>query len=230
MKKFRLVAMVSAAALAIGAPAMASELVTNGDFSSGFAGFTTNYSEIPPGSENDATGDLFMSTNPGGICGCWASINDHTTGTGNMLVIDGAANANSIIWSETVAVLANAAYQLSFSAVNLNFQSPQPSVVASVNGTSIIDTDLLPVNFNAPVWLNFSQTFNSGAATSLTISFVDPANTHFFNDLALDDISLTGPAPEGGVPEPAAWALMIAGFGLTGATLRRRRAAVPARA
>lgn len=28
----------------------------------------------------------------------------------------------------------------------------------------------------------------------------------------------------GGVPEPAAWALMISGFGLAGATLRRRRA------
>jgi hypothetical protein len=30
----------------------------------------------------------------------------------------------------------------------------------------------------------------------------------------------------GVVPEPAAWAMMIAGFGLAGATLRRRRAAV----
>lgn len=29
--------------------------------------------------------------------------------------------------------------------------------------------------------------------------------------------------PTGGVPEPSAWALMIAGFGLAGATLRRRR-------
>jgi len=27
-----------------------------------------------------------------------------------------------------------------------------------------------------------------------------------------------------GVPEPASWALMIAGFGLAGATLRRRLA------
>ena len=31
-------------------------------------------------------------------------------------------------------------------------------------------------------------------------------------------------APTGGVPEPAAWALMIAGFGLAGAAMRRRRA------
>ncbi len=31
--------------------------------------------------------------------------------------------------------------------------------------------------------------------------------------------------PPAGVPEPTTWALMIAGFGLTGATLRRRQAA-----
>jgi PEP-CTERM motif len=31
---------------------------------------------------------------------------------------------------------------------------------------------------------------------------------------------------DGGVPEPASWAMMIAGFGLVGATMRRRRTAV----
>jgi hypothetical protein len=34
----------------------------------------------------------------------------------------------------------------------------------------------------------------------------------------------------GAVPEPAAWALMITGFGLTGAALRRRRSLTPVRA
>jgi len=33
----------------------------------------------------------------------------------------------------------------------------------------------------------------------------------------------TRPAPTGGVPEPATWAMMILGFGFAGATLRRRR-------
>lgn len=34
-----------------------------------------------------------------------------------------------------------------------------------------------------------------------------------------------GPGGENGVPEPAAWVMLITGFGLTGALLRRRRAA-----
>ncbi|WP_426165719.1 PEPxxWA-CTERM sorting domain-containing protein [Sandarakinorhabdus sp. DWP1-3-1] len=36
-------------------------------------------------------------------------------------------------------------------------------------------------------------------------------------------------SPVTGVPEPASWALMIAGFGLVGAALRRRNASAPAR-
>jgi hypothetical protein len=35
---------------------------------------------------------------------------------------------------------------------------------------------------------------------------------------------VTGVTPAGAVPEPASWALMIAGFGLAGGALRRRRA------
>jgi len=34
--------------------------------------------------------------------------------------------------------------------------------------------------------------------------------------------------PDGGIPEPSAWSLMIAGFGLAGATLRLRRRALAA--
>ena len=33
-------------------------------------------------------------------------------------------------------------------------------------------------------------------------------------------------APTGAVPEPASWAMLIAGFGLTGAAMRRRRVAI----
>jgi len=46
--------------------------------------------------------------------------------------------------------------------------------------------------------------------------------------IAFDDITLGSATAGGGVPEPATWALMIGGFGLAGATLRRRRSAVAA--
>jgi hypothetical protein len=41
-------------------------------------------------------------------------------------------------------------------------------------------------------------------------------------------LEVNGVAPGGAVPEPAAWALMITGFGLAGALVRRRRAAIAA--
>jgi len=44
-------------------------------------------------------------------------------------------------------------------------------------------------------------------------------------NVQIDNIRLA-PPPPGAVPEPAAWALMILGFGGVGATLRRRRALV----
>ncbi len=40
----------------------------------------------------------------------------------------------------------------------------------------------------------------------------------------LDNVVVNAVPAIGGVPEPASWALLIAGFGLTGAALRRRRA------
>jgi hypothetical protein len=55
---------------------------------------------------------------------------------------------------------------------------------------------------------------NSGALTG-AIQALGPV-TRF-------DVS---PAPVASVPEPAAWALMIGGFGMAGAVLRRRRAAL----
>ena len=42
--------------------------------------------------------------------------------------------------------------------------------------------------------------------------------------VAIEEFSVTPP----GVPEPASWAMLIAGFGLTGAAMRRRRLAVAA--
>jgi hypothetical protein len=53
---------------------------------------------------------------------------------------------------------------------------------------------------------------------------IDPTFAALNPGVSLAINSGSGPAP--GVPEPASWALMIAGFGLAGAALRRRRTAL----
>lgn len=51
-------------------------------------------------------------------------------------------------------------------------------------------------------------------------------DTVFFGTTQQGRLTVTGAAdPIEGVPEPASWATMIAGFGLVGATMRRRRSA-----
>lgn len=55
-------------------------------------------------------------------------------------------------------------------------------------------------------------------ATTTDVVFTVKHNTGFY---LLDRVTVLG-----GVPEPASWAMLIAGFGMTGASLRRRRMAV----
>jgi hypothetical protein len=62
-----------------------------------------------------------------------------------------------------------------------------------------------------------SDAFNLGAGITVNGADGDWLVNNRFNDPLA--------APTSGVPEPASWALMIAGFGLAGALLRRRRIA-----
>lgn len=48
------------------------------------------------------------------------------------------------------------------------------------------------------------------------------------NFVAYDNITFGSETPGGGIPEPASWAMLIAGFGLVGAAQRRRSGAVAA--
>lgn len=62
---------------------------------------------------------------------------------------------------------------------------------------------------------------STGPLTSVTVSAVQPATTFLWP--TVNNLTLAGAAtPTPGVPEPATWAMMIVGFGLVGAAMRRR--------
>jgi hypothetical protein len=91
----------------------------------------------------------------------------------------------------------------------------QPSTVnLSINGgpiQSFTNSDNTDFAIN---WKQFSVNFVANGATTIAFTNADGND----NMLGLDDVSVSL------VPEPASWALLIAGFGLTGAAMRRRRA------
>jgi hypothetical protein len=60
------------------------------------------------------------------------------------------------------------------------------------------------------------------------VQFLRGINNAGYDHFGLDGISFNVAPPQppvGGVPEPASWAMLIAGFGLTGAAMRHRRGA-----
>jgi PEP-CTERM motif len=73
---------------------------------------------------------------------------------------------------------------------------------------------------------DFSINLRAGTSYTLTFQGLESVTdqTSFIDAVSLDL------APLSAVPEPASWALMIAGFGLVGASMRRRAGAVLARA
>ena len=60
----------------------------------------------------------------------------------------------------------------------------------------------------------------------LSVLASDCEPTGHWGYVYLDGFGAVTPPPIGGVPEPATWAMLLTGFGLVGATMRRRSAAV----
>ena len=216
------------AALALGlvatvpSTAFATELITNGNFDAGATGFDTTYDQT------DAGGYIFVTTDPALLCSsCFPSMGDHTTGSGNMLFIDGAGVGDGLTpashpyYSVTLAVAPNSDYTFSYWAANLG-PSNQPIPVLA----TYLDGVLLgaPTTPDYGQWTLFSFLFNSGSSSTITLALSDLTATHSFNDFSFDDVSLQGPAPgETGVPEPSTWLMMLVGFGVLGVAARRRR-------
>ncbi len=115
---------------------------------------------------------------------------------------------------QTLMTTVGSLYSYSFTLANLG--GTPSSFNASIGGTSVLSL----TNPGAFAYTVYSGTFTAtSAATALRFTFQqDPS---FFR---LDAISVS--MISGAVPEPAAWAMMIGGFGLVGASLRRRRTKV----
>lgn len=198
-------------------------LVTNGDFSGGNTGFTTQYTWAPNDGDGLDPGVYSIETVGNPWHPLFVTTGDHTTGNGSMFVANGKESPD-VVWETTIGGLQTGtnyyfeAFLMNLCCASLTRPGPQLEFWANNVLLGLGATDV------PGVWAGVSSLWNSGADTSVTLQLRNSSAVFDGNDFALDDIYLgtetsVSPTP---VPEPAS--IFMLGAGLVGLARRMRRA------
>jgi hypothetical protein len=199
--------------------------------------------------------DAFVYTRDGysfgvGLSGA-AAANVKSYVTGNVVLFNGDWQDDIPNSAETAALFSNALtfvlngsgkgyigeYRGAFAAYASNDDGNNPiglvqghsGVSGFAQGGSDLDIDLTPAGAVSPITADTTFPYNPSAVEfGAQLTGENPAKVlaRFANgNAAIIASSVEQISDPGVVPEPATWAMLIAGFGLVGASLRRRSAA-----
>lgn len=165
--------------------------VTNGTFSVGNSGFSSSYAYVPISGSTGAFGPITadgsytISKNPSKAHSLFGSFSDHTSKTGDMLIINGASRPDVSIWKQNITVEPNTTYV--FSVWGASATPGNPGKLAfTINGRQIGNINLSP---GIGYWQNFTVYWSSGNNNTVASIAIDNKNTASDgNDFALDDI------------------------------------------
>ena len=196
-------------------------LILNGSFEAGNVGFNSDYLFAATAYEEGTYG---IGTNPQALSSNFpTTAGDHTTGLGNMMVVNGSPQTDATVWSQSVPVAQDSQYAFSCWIASV-YPSNTARLRFTVNGIQLGNT------FNASTaagsWFPFSATWNAGSNSSALIRIVDINTDGSGNDFALDDLALRPTA----VPEPCGVLLFTELATLVSLSGLRRRANTLARA
>ena len=178
--------------------AQAQNQIANGDFSMGATGFSTDYHLKSSGAVYAQDACVAANTN---ICHILAlSFGDHTTGTGLMLCLNGAANPSAAVWEQTIPVTPFTDHAFSgwvMSWGNTNGFDPNPALLRlEING-ALAGPDFAADPQNG-LWTEWTAFWNSGTASFATIRITDLETHAYGNDFSIDDLSLVSGVPPQG--------------------------------
>jgi hypothetical protein len=197
---------------AIGPTALRADII-NGNFEAPITpgalpvglGFTSDYTPVV---SNPAVmdslwpdGTYTVGTNPHSYHSLWSTLGDHTSGTGNMLIVNGSTDSSKIVWKgANDAPLAAGKYQ--FSAWLAPVYPASPALVKFSFGAAQLGSDFM---VSGPGWQEFTANFTIPPGSTLNeFDLVNFNLAYSGNDFAVDDIHLQA------VPEPGI--LMLLGI------------------
>jgi hypothetical protein len=169
-------------------PPGVKNLIVNGDFAKGNSKFNTAYTFL--GTGQAAAGKYTIINNPLSMNGHYCSMGDHTTGEGDMMVVDGSVNgAQALLWEQEVPVKPDQNYTFSISAVSLFGYGEAPVLAVDINGARMITQELPGGNLICQ-WQQYLVTWNPGTSPRAKITIYCESTDSMGNDFALDDIQL----------------------------------------
>ena len=164
----------------------ARNLVKNPDFELGNAGFVTDYTYCDGNNCLWPMGDFGYSvgTDASYYLNTYFSGRDHTTGSGNFMIINGGRPSLKV-WQQTISVMPNTQYTLGVWVSRLS-DYDTAKIRFSINGAQLGAIYTAPTSRNK--WEQVSRTWNSGSQTNAKIEIVDQRLVAEGNDFGLDDI------------------------------------------
>lgn len=206
-------------------------LVSNGDFSDGFADFGSDYNlNLLNGWD---PGTYTVSDDPSEWHPWFAPIGDHTTGTGGMFVGNGSMTPGQRVWeSDSISVTGGQQYFFEAFVSNVcctdyfrDAHSTLDFMIAFDDGPwtslGVRETDT-----RAPgVWNGLSTQWSAAGTGTVSLKLVDLNTTYDGNDFAMDDVYFGNESSV--APEPASILLLLTALPIAHAARRRRKAGKP---
>ena len=206
--------LAGAAALLAGAsavPAAATELLVNGGFeNTGFGGTGSYYNLGGNGADHAVPADFGFSVPVNNVDIIANGVYTPYLADGGAYNLDLVGYGATGAISQTFATVLGKTY-----VVKVEYNENGGGKVASV---AINGNPIATLNGSSAWQTSKSIYVGTGDAATLTIAETVGGNS---GGVVLDNVSVA-------VPEPASWAMMVAGFGLVGFAVRRRVAAVAA--
>ncbi len=163
-------------------------IVYNGSFEAGNTGFITNYQyTFPVNNGNTMLNEFTVASNPNPWNFMAANCADHTSGNGNMLIVNAGIDTSKIVWQQTVSVEPNKTYWFcAWASQWFNFSKSK--LLFTINDIPL-DTNYTIPTTNC-VWNNFEKIWKSNTSNTATIKIINKSLASNNNQFLLDDIYL----------------------------------------